>query len=107
MPTYCLGPALDLYYYNLFFLIFSDPVEPRPPGEDEILPSEAVVCKILDLFTDAPLIGIEFIVEILRDRDEPTYHCLLCQRDVDAKGLISDLLSGEHRMHYIVSFIMF
>ena len=60
---------------------------------------------MLNLFQDAPLVGLEFIIEIQRQetRQEPTYFCLLCRRNFDAKGLISDVLSGEHRLEYVVS----
>ena len=66
---------------------------------------------MLNKFQDAPLIGLEFLVEILHGPSsagpsggstDPIYHCILCDKTFDAAGVISDVLSAEHRLAYMV-----
>ena len=61
---------------------------------------------MLNEFNDAPVIGLEFILEIVNDvstNPPPSYHCLLCNKSLESAGLISDVISAEHRIAYLVS----
>ena len=101
-----LRPSFHKIFVLIFLFIHSE-TEPRPPGEE----SEEVawIQRVLDnVPKESPLIGIEFIVEIQgADKAENKYHCFLCDRDFEATALVSDLVSGEHRMNYLVSGIVF
>jgi hypothetical protein len=83
-----------------------DPIEPTPPGEEQsATPAEPIVMRLLNAFHDAPVIGAEFVVEIVRGRDlPPAYHCALCDTNFDASGLVSDLISAKHRLEYLRSY---
>jgi hypothetical protein len=36
-----------------------------PPGEGSLVPHEPIIFKLFDKFKDAPLIGLEYLVEII------------------------------------------
>lgn len=81
-------------------------MEPGPPGEEGGSSQEvkAQIQSTLDQFNDSPLVGLEYIVEIVCANSPPKYHCFLCDRDFEAFNLISDVLSAEHRFEYLVGF---
>jgi len=75
-----------------------------PPGED-LLPHEPVIYRLFDKFREAPLIGIEYIVEIIHGPNvDPSYECLLCKTSLDSKDVISDVISAKHRLKYLEKF---
>jgi len=75
-----------------------------PPGED-LLPHEPVIYRLFDKFKEAPLIGIEYIVEIIHGANvDPSYECLLCCKSLDSKDVISCLISAKHRLKYLEKF---
>ena len=77
-----------------------------PPGEETspLLASEPVIFKILDKFKEVPLIGLEYIVEVIHGPStDPTYECLLCNTKFDSSGVVSDVVSAFHRLKYLVS----
>ncbi len=77
-------------------------LDPLPPGEEApATPAEPAIKRLLDAFRDAPVIGAEYVVEILRERDQPLYHCCLCDTNFDAAGIVSDLISARHRLQYL------
>ncbi len=77
-----------------------DPSEPAPPGEEPSSTSDLLIGEKLEQFREAPLIGLEFIVEI---QDGPSYKCALCNKSFsDDDGVLADVVSVEHRMAYLV-----
>ena len=64
--------------------------------------TEAVATKLLSEYHDAPLMGIEYVVEVRRSGLEPAYHCFLCNRQTDRVGLIPCLIGPDHRLAYLV-----
>ena len=66
------------------------------------LPPEPLIKETLDRFREAPLIGVEYIVEILIPRNEPMYKCMICKNTFDAAGIVADLVSANHRLKYLV-----
>ena len=83
---------------------------PRPAPTERLLAAtdEGVLSSLLPLFQAAPLVGVEYIVEILVDNDDPIYSCLLCKFRADVKELLYHLMSAQHRMSYLViSFLLF
>jgi len=76
-----------------------------PPGEENIVPHEPIIYKLFDNFKEAPLVGLEYLVEIINGPNvDPTYECLLCQTTLDAKEVISCICSAKHRLKYLEKF---
>ena len=78
----------------------ADPLAATSGGS--YVPAEPLIKETLDKFREAPLIGVEYIVEILRPRSEPSYKCMICKNTFDAAGIIADLVSTTHRLKYLV-----
>ena len=75
-----------------------------PPGEGSLVPHEPIIFKLFDKFKDAPLIGLEYLVEIIPGPNvDPTYENLLTKTTLNAKDVISDVVSARHRLKYLVS----
>ena len=69
---------------------------------------EPIIFKVFDKFKDAPLIGLEYIVEIIHGPNvDPTYECLLCKTSLKASDVISCVISAKHRLKYLVSHVYF
>ena len=86
---------------NLDFFLASDI---SPPGED-LIPREPVIYRLFDKFKEAPLIGIEYIVEIIHGANvDPSYECLLCHKSLESKDVISCVISAKHRLRYLEKF---
>lgn len=78
--------------------------EPIPPGmEDEIDNVLARIQATLDSIF-MPLIGIEFILELLPSEptEEPRYMCALCDKRGDPRTFPNHLRSFNHHMAYLV-----
>ena len=88
----------------LFFFSFSAGADVPPPGEEALIPREPIIFKVFDQFREAPLIGLEYIVEIIHGPNvDPTYECLLCRTTLRANDVLSDVISAQHRLNYLVS----
>jgi len=72
---------------------------------DNIVEERTQIAPLLDKYKDAPLVGLEYIVEVSSsaEEDEPVYHCFLSDRPTDAVGLIPCIISPERRLAYLVS----
>ncbi len=101
-----------LFRISLIILFSYDPFQfpgkdLLPPGEEPaapLLPTEPVIFQILDKFKEAPLIGLEYVVEIIHGPSvDPSYECLLCNTRFDSSGVVSDVVSASHRLKYLVS----
>jgi hypothetical protein len=68
-----------------------------------VIPAEPVLQRMLAKYKDAPVIGLEFVAEVLRENREPIYHCFLCNANLESTNVISDVISAEHRLKYLVS----
>ena len=81
----------------------TDTAEPAPPGEESTPFSESSIRVKLEEYRDAPLIGLEYLVEIQGSRhSDPVFKCLLCNKTFDEEGVIQDLTSPDHRYAYLV-----
>ena len=68
------------------------------------MPHEPIIFKLFDKFKDAPLLGLEYLVEIIQGPNvDPTYECLLCHTTLESKDVISCVVSARHRLKYLVS----
>ena len=63
---------------------------------------EPIICELFN--EDFPLIGLEYLVEIIQGPNaDRTYECLLCQTTLESKDVISCVVSARHRLKYLVS----
>ncbi|KAF5288762.1 hypothetical protein FQA39_LY15253 [Lamprigera yunnana] len=78
------------------------PGEPIPPGVETEVEKVAQIQERLDNFTVGPLIGLEYLFELVEyDRDkEPSYLCLLCDKKGDPRTVIAHLASYNHIIQY-------
>ncbi|VVC32838.1 Hypothetical protein CINCED_3A016899 [Cinara cedri] len=77
--------------------------EPIPPGmEDEVANVLARIQATLDSIF-IPLVGIEFIIELLPSdpTEEPRYLCALCDKRGDPRTFPNHLRSFNHHMAYL------
>ena len=82
-------------------------VSTEPEPKVDTSPSEPLILDALTRFKEAPLIGLEYVVEILRSRSEPIYKCMICRRTFESDELIADVISTTHRLGYLVSNLLF
>ncbi len=89
---------------NIYFFLFLLGADIAPPGEGGLVPHEPIIFKLFDKFKDAPLMGLEYLVEVIHGPNvDPTYECILCRTTLTAKDVISDVVSARHRLKYLVS----
>ncbi|KAK4873888.1 hypothetical protein RN001_013248 [Aquatica leii] len=79
------------------------PGEPVPPGIDGEVEKVAQIQETLDNYTVGPIIGLEYLIELVEyDREkEPSYLCLLCDKRGDPRTVIAHLSSYNHITQYI------
>lgn len=75
-------------------------VSTRAPLE---LTEPGVLAALLPLYKAAPLVGLEYVVEVHQDRGDPHHTCLLCRFESGTKDLMYHLLSAQHRLTYLVN----
>lgn len=82
------------------------PGEPIPPGMEDMVDSKCQIQDTLDNYTGGPLIGIEYIVELVSPEEgvEPKYFCLLCEKNGDPRSVMVHLTSHNHALRYISCF---
>lgn len=81
------------------------PGEPVPPGfENEVKPV-AELQSSLDKTKDQSLVGLEYIMELVKhapEQKEPFYHCVLCDKRGDPRTIIIHIASYNHRIKFLV-----
>lgn len=83
------------------------PGEPVPPGFEDVVKPVAELQVILSKYRSSPLIGLEYIIELIMGEKRPrTYHCALCDKICDTKDIIDHIKSYEHRCKYLVSYFI-
>ena len=64
---------------------------------------EPIICELFN--EDVPLIGLEYLVEIIQGPNvDRTYECLLCKTTLESKDVISCVVSARHRLKYLEKF---
>jgi len=72
-----------------------------PSASPPAVPTRPVVSHLLSRYKVAPLLGLDYIVEVLVGRTDAEYHCLLCETISTARLLMFHLLSAQHRVGYL------
>ena len=54
----------------------------------------------------APIIGTEFLLEVVNMDGEAAATCFLCDLTADMEGLMYHLLSARHRLTYLVNILL-
>lgn len=81
-----------------------EPGQPAPPGmEDAVELKKCVIQSKLDSYKSKPLIGLEYLIELVMESGDPNYHCLLCNKQGVNNNIIIHLSSQVHYMKYLVS----
>ena len=55
------------------------------------------------MYKAAPLVGLEYIVEVLQQTGDPQYNCVMCKFISGPADIMYHLLSAQHRLFYLVS----
>ncbi|XP_021914460.1 uncharacterized protein CG7065-like isoform X2 [Zootermopsis nevadensis] len=79
------------------------PGEPVPPGFEDVVKRVTQIQATLDNHKSSPLIGLEYLVELVPDErgKEPTYVCMLCDKKGDPRVAMAHIKSYNHRSKYI------
>ena len=60
--------------------------------------------EMVDQFSLCPLLGLDYVVEILAGHLEPSYHCAVCSVDITMSDLMHHLTSLNHVLTFIKEF---
>jgi hypothetical protein len=66
--------------------------------------ASGTLSQLLPLYRLAPIIGVEFLLEVVNMEGEGAAVCFLCDVTTDLEGLMYHLLSARHRLTYLVNF---
>ncbi|KAF7279319.1 hypothetical protein GWI33_007411 [Rhynchophorus ferrugineus] len=79
------------------------PGEPVPPGEKVRAVRQAQIQERLDGFKVAPLVALEYLIEMYDyySSKEPLYLCLLCDKRGDPRTVLTHLASYNHLSQYL------
>jgi hypothetical protein len=66
--------------------------------EERLAMGRPAVTELLAQWTLGPLLGLDRLVEVLRGRREPYYHCLPCRRDLPLQDLGPHLAAPHHAL---------
>eukprot|EP00092_Neocalanus_flemingeri_P007103 GFUD01007673.1.p1 GENE.GFUD01007673.1~~GFUD01007673.1.p1 ORF type:complete len:1388 (+),score=342.68 GFUD01007673.1:44-4207(+) len=72
--------------------------------DERMFMNRPVVQEMLEQFILCPLIGLDHVFEILRGREEPHYHCALCNMDSGLTDLVPHVTSLSHILTFIKEF---
>ena len=72
--------------------------------EERIAMNRPVLQEMVDQFTLCPLLGLDYVVEILAGHLEPSYHCAVCSVDITMSDLMHHLTSLNHVLTFIKEF---
>jgi len=72
--------------------------------EERKFMNRPVVQEMLEQFILCPLLGLDHVFEVLRGREEPHYHCALCNVDSNLTDLIPHVTSLNHILNFIKEF---
>ncbi|XP_055315040.1 uncharacterized protein CG7065-like [Sitodiplosis mosellana] len=78
------------------------PGEPVPPGFENEVKAVAEIQSKIDKCRNVPFIGLEYLAELgVRDKQEPSYLCVLCEKRGDPRTILDHLTSYKHRLKYL------
>lgn len=66
-----------------------------------LVPERGLLSRLLPLHQGAPLLGIDFVTEVLVGRSEPDYHCLLCSTAVTVREVVVHLSTASHQLAFL------
>jgi len=75
--------------------------EPPPDCGAPISPSSSMLTHLVKRYKSAALLGLEYVAEVLTDKMDAEYHCLLCDISSSPQNLMYHLLSVKHRLKYL------
>ncbi|KAG8335463.1 hypothetical protein J6590_067832 [Homalodisca vitripennis] len=80
-----------------------EPGEPVPPGLEEVIIKNCIIQPKLDASKSAPLIGLEFMIELTESSlgEGTYYYCLLCDKNGTERNIFIHFTSVFHYMKYL------
>jgi len=75
----------------------ADPVQTAA----SLVPERGLLSRLLSLHQGAPLLGVDFVAEVLIGRSEPDYHCLLCSTAVTVREVVVHLSTASHQLAFL------
>lgn len=79
------------------------PGEPVPPGFENEVRVMPALQTTLDACKNQALVGVEYVVELTHEpHQEPSYHCVMCDKRGDPRTIMFHMTSYNHRLKYLV-----
>lgn len=72
--------------------------------EERVFMNRPVIQEMLDQFKACPLLGLDYIFEVLQNSDTPVYHCALCTKNHNERDIMSHIISTTHVFNFIKEF---
>ena len=72
--------------------------------EERLAMNRPTLQEMLDQFNLCSLVGLDHVVEVLQEKQEPSYHCGLCSIDTSLSDLMHHLTSLNHLLTFIKEF---
>ncbi|CAG0903592.1 unnamed protein product [Darwinula stevensoni] len=72
-----------------------------PPLQPFCENTPAIIQPFLEAFSYKPLVGLDYVLEMISDSGELLYNCLLCTRCASRNILTSHLMGSQHRLSYM------
>merc|ERR1719300_1477038 len=72
--------------------------------DERLFMNRPVIQDMLEQFDMCPLLGLDHIFEVLKDQNEPHYHCALCNLDSNMLDLVSHITSINHTLIFLKEF---
>jgi len=70
----------------------------------DLVPDRSLLSRLLEKYTVGPVVGLEYVVEVLVGRADPEYKCALCRISSNIHNIVEHLLSALHRLAYMDKF---
>jgi len=70
----------------------------------DLVPDRSLLSRLLEKYMVGPVIGLEYVVEILVGRADPEYRCTLCRIISNIMDLMEHLLSADHKLAFMARF---
>jgi len=70
----------------------------------DMVPERSILSRLLEKYMVGPVIGLEYVVEVLVGRADPEYKCALCRISSSIFDLMEHLISAQHRLAYMDKF---
>ena len=92
-----------IYIYHVFYLENSESPKATTNSRLIELTDPGILSILLPKYKAAPLVGLEYILEVLQPRGDPAYYCAMCNFKTGPVDIMYHLISAQHRLNYLVN----